>query len=196
MATPPADPISDRIVSAAAQLFIDEGYDATSMLAVANHARTSKREIYDRFGNKEQLFEHVMEYLCALADDGSTPPEPAGLQDVMRITAREVLTRFLQPETRGVLVAAIGASGKFPEIPRLFWQAGPGQAVTKLATLFQESPDIAADTSAEATAKAHHFVMSCVAPFTLSFLFDPGFTAAPSDIDDAIEQAITRTFNP
>lgn len=190
-----ADPISERIVSVAARRFIEDGFGATSMLAIANEAKTSKREIYDRFGSKEALFVRVMSYLCDLGNDASAPEKSATLEGIMKDTARAVLTRFLLPETRGVLIAALGAGPTFPDIPKLFWDSGPGQAVDALATLFAESPELNVRDHQTAQAEAHRFIMSCVAPFTLSYLFDADYVVADSEIEFAIDTAISKTKN-
>lgn len=189
MAQPPVDPISDRIVAAAAQRFMAHGYAATNMLAVAQDAKTSKREIYDRFGSKEALFERVMTYLCALGEAADAPVGSDTLEGMMKQTARAVLTRFMLPETRGVLMAAFAAGPSFPDLPGLFWRSGPGQAVEALAALFVEHPDLAVDDIETARRQAHRFIMASVAPFALSFLFDADFVADAQAVEASLESA-------
>lgn len=194
MAQTPVDPISDRIVAAAAQRFMAHGYAATSMLAVARDAKTSKREIYERFGNKEALFEQVMTYLCGLGEAADAPAGSDTLEGIMKQTARAVLTRFMLPETRGVLMAAFAAGPSFPDLPVLFWRSGPGQAVEALAALFVEHPDLAVDDIATARRHAHRFIMAAVAPFALSFLFDADFVADPQAVEASLEAALDRVM--
>ena len=194
MASSDLDPISQRIVRVAAQRFISEGYSGTSMLSVAKEARTSKREIYDRFGSKEKLFEHVMDHLCQLGENEQNAPPAETLTDFMAGTARAVLKRFLLPETRGVLIAAFGADSSFPEIPKLFWESGPGRAVSVLADHFVEHPDVAIKDAKTARLEAHRFIMNCVAPFVLSFLFEPDYRVSKDETDDAIASTIRQTL--
>ncbi len=194
MAADPSDSISERIIASAARRFVDEGYAATSTLAIARDAKTSKREIYDRFGSKEKLFEHVMNYLCVLGERTDMSIEASGLSDTMAQTAHAVLNRFLLPETRGVLVAALGADQNFPEIPRIFWNAGPGQAVTALTDLFVAHPDVKISDPEHAEKIAHAFIMSCVGPSTLSFLFDRDFKVERAARNDIVDRAIALTL--
>ncbi|MFI5957560.1 TetR/AcrR family transcriptional regulator [Cryptosporangium sp. NPDC051539] len=49
------------ILDAAEALFITEGYDRTSVDAVAARAQVSKRTVYDHFGDKETVFLRVLE---------------------------------------------------------------------------------------------------------------------------------------
>ena len=49
------------ILNAAETLFVAEGYDRTSVDAIAARAQVSKRTVYDHFGDKETIFLRVLE---------------------------------------------------------------------------------------------------------------------------------------
>lgn len=53
------------ILSAAKQVFFDEGYQLASMDRIAERAGTTKRTVYDHFGSKDGLFAAVVEHGCA-----------------------------------------------------------------------------------------------------------------------------------
>ena len=59
-----------RIVAAAAELFLADGYVATTLEAVARHARVAARTVYVRFGTKAALFKRVVD----VAVVGDTEP--------------------------------------------------------------------------------------------------------------------------
>jgi AcrR family transcriptional regulator len=48
------------ILQAARKLFLNQGFSATSMDAVADEAGVSKRTVYDHFGTKKELFEAML----------------------------------------------------------------------------------------------------------------------------------------
>lgn len=177
--SPVNNTISARIVAAAAEHFMNDGFEASSTAAIAKTAKTSKREIYKRFGNKDVLFEQVMAHLCGLvnADQTQRPDSlDAGLQQIGYL----VLSRCLQDQTRGILISALGASAKFPELPEIFWREGPGQAVTATTKLLQSPLAKQANFNAEQPEPiAKAFVLECIAPFMLAKLFDAGHN--PSD---------------
>jgi TetR/AcrR family transcriptional regulator len=52
---------ADRIREAADQLFCRRGYDAVSVNEIAEAAHTNKALVFYHFGNKERLFERVLE---------------------------------------------------------------------------------------------------------------------------------------
>src|ERR1700685_1590504 len=59
-----------RIVVAATELFLANGYVATTLEAVAKHAQVGARTVYLRFGTKAALFKRVVD----VAIVGDTDP--------------------------------------------------------------------------------------------------------------------------
>lgn len=60
MAQRPKEHVRSAIVSAAASLFAEVGYEATTMAAVAERAGSSIGNVYRYFANKEELFAAVL----------------------------------------------------------------------------------------------------------------------------------------
>src|SRR5271170_5577544 len=54
----------EGIVRAATALFMKDGYELTSMEAVAKKASVSKLTIYSHFANKDELFKQVIRQRC------------------------------------------------------------------------------------------------------------------------------------
>lgn len=55
---------NSAILTAAADLFLELGFDATSMDKVAQRAGVSKQTVYSHFSNKESLFAAGIEFKC------------------------------------------------------------------------------------------------------------------------------------
>jgi TetR/AcrR family transcriptional regulator, mexJK operon transcriptional repressor len=55
-----AGPKGEAIAQAALRLFLRDGYERTSVDAIAAEAGVSKRTIYNRYGDKEKLFRSVL----------------------------------------------------------------------------------------------------------------------------------------
>src|SRR5215467_2470661 len=53
--SPEEGAIRERILEAAFEAFMKSGYAAASTLEIASRARVSKRELYSRVGNKQQM---------------------------------------------------------------------------------------------------------------------------------------------
>ena len=54
------------ILDAARRLFVQDGYELTSVDAIAARAGVSKRTVYDHFGDKERIHSAVLEQVTEL----------------------------------------------------------------------------------------------------------------------------------
>lgn len=80
---PRMTPAAHRILDAASELYYDRGITSVGMDLVAEHAGTTKKTIYDRFGSKDGLVvaylearaerwqEHVRSHLAATGSEGT-----------------------------------------------------------------------------------------------------------------------------
>jgi AcrR family transcriptional regulator len=181
-------------VAAAARAFGEHGYAGTSTTLVAREARTSKREIYCRFAGKDALFEEVMTYLCSLGASAAPPrARPAAtIEGHLRQIARDVVTRFVLPETGPVLAAAIGATAQFPSVLEQFWQQGPGQAAAAVAALLQAHHGDDEHPGARYAELAVQFIHDACGPVVLHQLFDADYNPDSDRIGDSIDAAVRR----
>jgi AcrR family transcriptional regulator len=89
-----------RIVAAATELFLADGYVATTLEAVARHARVAARTVYVRFGTKADLFKRVVD----VAIVGDTKP--------VDVLGRDWMQQALTAATLAERVAAGAADGR------------------------------------------------------------------------------------
>ena len=80
---PDAGPKARAILDAAGALFLDEGYPAVSMDAVARRAGVSKATLYAHFESKEALFAAIVAAGCQ-----RMTAEAEALADVLAIWPR------------------------------------------------------------------------------------------------------------
>ena len=76
----------EALLRAAAEVFFEQGYAATSIDAIIERAGGSKRNIYNEFGNKQGLFSAIVRQnadkaLSTLVIDQTRRPRPAGDAD-------------------------------------------------------------------------------------------------------------------
>jgi len=89
-----------RILAAATELFLADGYVATTLEAVARRARVAARTVYVRFGTKAALFKRVVD----VAIVGDT--EPVG------VLGRNWMTEAMTAPTLAERIAAWAAIGR------------------------------------------------------------------------------------
>lgn len=192
-----SDDIGQRLVRAAADCFTRDGYAGTSTASIAREARTSKRALYERFPNKEALFEHVMHEICSRANvtAGRPPPDSAGeqtLEDQLRLLGRAVVDRFAMPETRAIFIAAVSAIPEAGNVIDIFWNEGPGQAaavIEKAIAREKREGNVRVARPAEA---ARWFILECSGPVVLGQLFSGDFSIRKREIDDHVDAVVER----
>jgi AcrR family transcriptional regulator len=122
-----------RIAAAAAELFLAEGYQATTLAAVARRARVGARTVYVRFGTKATLFKRVIDVAIvgdtepvdvlgrAWTHNAFTAPTAAA-----RIAAFAAGSRQIMERTGALFAVAQQAAAVEPLIAG-FWQQGREQ---------------------------------------------------------------------
>ncbi|HVY89648.1 MAG TPA: TetR/AcrR family transcriptional regulator [Hyphomonadaceae bacterium] len=106
-----------EILDAAFNEFVARGYAGASMEAIARQARASKETLYAWFGNKEQLFDTLLQSrldgLTSQYDAGALKTEPPP-ELVLQTVAEDVL-RFhlaIEPLSRAIGADAHGAKAR------------------------------------------------------------------------------------
>jgi TetR/AcrR family transcriptional repressor of mexJK operon len=126
----------EKILSVAAECFIESGYAGVSIDEVVRCAGGSKTNVYTYFGGKDGLFAAVMQRFCEQI------VEPLQTVDVEGVSVRTALirlaTRFLEvllaPRTLEVHRLAVAEAHRHPQAARAFFNAAPEVSYATLAT--------------------------------------------------------------
>lgn len=125
-------------MNTAAKLFISEGYEKSSMVAIAAAADVSKQTVYSHFGNKEQLFSAAIEYKC---EEYNVSHQLGDNNKTTRESIEEFCHRFsellVSPEAIGLHRVCV-AEAASSRVTKLFWQAGPGKIRQELTTYLKQ----------------------------------------------------------
>ena len=123
----------ERILAAATELFLADGYVATTLEAVARRAAVGARTVYVRFGTKAALFKRVID--VAIVGDAQ-PVDVLGrewMQDALtaptaaeRLAASAAGSRQIMERTGALFAVAQQAAAVEPLIAG-FWQQGREQ---------------------------------------------------------------------
>lgn len=126
-----AERITERILDAATHLFLTHGYGDTSIEAVAQRARTSKRTFYHRFDDKPALFSAVVRRIIDRLRPPSHVPLLDGdnLQDILRRLAGLILRAALSEEAIALHRLIVAESGRFPQLAGVVAEQGTAEAL-------------------------------------------------------------------
>ena len=126
--------LRERILMAATELFLAEGYGSTSIEAVAKHAGVSKRTLYDRFDDKPALFAAVVHRIIGQIRPAPDVPlvEGATLADILRRLAILILNAALSPQAIALHRLVNAEAARFPELVRAVASDGSTREATDL----------------------------------------------------------------
>lgn len=113
-----AQQLRERILEAATELMLEQGYGATSIEAVAARAGVSKRTFYHRFPDKAALVQAVVARVVESArptGDPALPPD-ASLADTLQAFGRQTLRAALSPRVLALYRLIVGESHRFPDL--------------------------------------------------------------------------------
>ncbi len=156
--------LGQRILAAATELFLAEGYGATSIEAVAERARISKRTLYDRFEDKPALFAAVVHGIIEQIRPAPNVPLVVGatLAEIMRRLAQFMLSAALAPEALALHQLINAESARFPQLAQaVAGDAGNQEAINLIASLLaRELPESTADDREFAAAQFIYMVVT------------------------------------
>ncbi len=141
MTSPKADRrgTAARIRTAARALFLERGYGATSMDAVAAAAPVSKRTLYQYYPGKAELFGAVIAEVWGRFTDAPPLPDPSAAAPRAVLTAyvERLRAHWDQPEVIPFLRLIIAEAPRFPELAPAYVQAGKQQVTESLGAYFE-----------------------------------------------------------
>ncbi len=137
----------ERIHRAAQTLFMQHGFEATSMDAIALAAGVSKPTLYRYYQNKEALFIAVLEQLAvghlsehALLALRDRPMENLSiLEEALTLWAQATIKRILHPTYIGLMRLLIAELPRFPQLGSQFAEAVPQQGGAFLRTILESA---------------------------------------------------------
>lgn len=136
------------ILTAARELFLSDGFDRTSVDAVAARGGVSKRTVYDYFGDKQTLLQAVVDgvgqslvtTIRRILDDTLTDPtEAADLEDVLVTFSMRIATDMLGSAEYATLQRLVRTQSGLPEGGENSMADTPDEALAERFAAFAEA---------------------------------------------------------
>ena len=135
-----AEQLGDHILDIATELFLAEGYGATSIEAIAQRAHVAKRTLYSRFEDKPALFAAVLHRIVERLYPPSNVPlyEGGSCEAVLVRLARLLLRAALTPQALALSRLVLAESSRFPDLTRVVAREGAtSPAIRGIAALLE-----------------------------------------------------------
>ena len=180
----------NQILQGALAIFLQQGYEGTSMDRVAAEAGVSKITIYKHFQDKEGLFVELIKQVTAQRFEvvfGSLC-----LEDEPAVVLRRVATKLLimvadDEEYIAFLRLIIGESGRFPALAKLFVEALPKKVWRVLGEYLEAHPKLNYESS-EAIAR---IFMGSLISYVLTQKLMHGEAIAPMDESIMVDSLVS-----
>ena len=152
-----------RLLDVATTLFMERGFDGTSIDAVAEAAGVSKPTVYARYRDKRDLFAAVLrgrirDWLAPLsvaAEAQTTDSNPKNIETTLHELSRHMLDQASMPECATLQRILAAQAIQFPELAKLAHEDGWLRGVRGVAILLRQfaargeirghGPELAAD---------------------------------------------------
>ena len=143
-----AGKVEERILDAAAQVFLEHGFSGASVDEIAEVACAGKPTIYARYPGKQALFTAVIERLVRRNTTLEALSAAAGsIEQRLEAVATVILSKVLMPETIGLIRVAVAEARRFPDLATSVSSMGrerPTEALTRVFGELAASDDIGA----------------------------------------------------
>src|SRR5437764_7100872 len=195
----------ERLRAAAHQLFLEQGYQATSIDAILAKAGISSKEtFYRHYANKEALFVDVLSHLTLEQPGFSeklaalpTPHDLPSLRQALTQLSREILSMMSQPGYLPLVRMIIAEAPRFPQLGTLFFSTVTHRGLAIITALLRAAREqqIIADMDFDVVA---HTLLGGLVSYVLTDLLFAGEQARLPSLDraDALVEVIMRALTP
>lgn len=185
-----------QIMEGAWAVFMAAGFDGASMNDVARVAGVSKGTLYVYFDSKEKLFEALIreerrrqaERLTVVAAEAGDP------RAVLRDFGCRLIEMMVKPEHLAHVRTVIAAAGKFPQLGKAFFEAGPRFGANSLATYLNRETERGVFEIDNAELAAWQFLDLIQGGLFKSLLFRVREETTPEEIADVVQAGVDVFF--
>ncbi|HEX8668613.1 MAG TPA: TetR/AcrR family transcriptional regulator [Allosphingosinicella sp.] len=182
----------ETILRAARASFLEQGYAATTMSAIAAALGGSKTTLWTYFPSKEELFAAVIDdaivqfrqELLAILDLSG------GIEETLRRFSVAILTKMLDPDTIRLHRIIAAEAERFPEVGRIFYERAPRQTQERLAAYLSEAMGRGELRQADPLIAAQQLVVLLQAQHYLKRVWNVVPAVEPDEIRADVETAI------
>lgn len=180
---------ADKVVDAAAQLFAERGYQATTTRQLAERAGVNEVSVFRGFGNKQGVLAAVVQRVVAEQPGrASSALAELPLAEAVSELARREVTNGLRDG--GLMTRLAFEARTVPEVAQLF-AGGPQANLAAMADFFaqrQRRGEVRVDVSAETIAEAFFSLTSSFVIMRTVL----GFEAGPAqEVEQSVSDLVT-----
>lgn len=130
-----------RILKAATELFLKDGYDKTPVDAIVERSGGSKATLYSYFPTKAELFRAVVENIVSQHTRASELDTDQDIDTALMHFGVKRLGIVLSPRHQSLLRLVISERDRFPDLADMYTQIGPNTSERALISYLAKLKD-------------------------------------------------------
>jgi len=178
-------------IAAATRLFLEQGYDRTSLVQVADAAGVSTATLFKRFPTKASLLLAIVQAFWESDAPGTEFPPAGNPRTGLRRIGREYVRRMRRPEMAGIYRLVIAEAPRFPELGSMLVEQGTGTYLAGLTAYLEAEAGAGTLAVADAGRAARQFLAAIAGQVFWPELLVPGCAGTEADADAAVDQAVS-----
>jgi AcrR family transcriptional regulator len=180
------------ILEIARQVFLEEGYAAASMSAIAARVGGSKGTLYNYFPSKEALFAAVIQNYCSRVQAELFDVDWPNLElvEALRRFGRRYVSLLLSEEVIAMHRIVVAESTRFPEVGRALDEAGPRQGLRRMTAYIAEAATDGRLTVEIPGRAAEQFMDLCLTGLYRNRLWNVGPSPTRAQMEANVESAL------
>ncbi|MEP6829431.1 MAG: TetR/AcrR family transcriptional regulator [Rhizomicrobium sp.] len=153
----------ENILQIAHMAFLEDGYAATSMSSIEAAVGGSKATLYNYFSSKEELFSAVIAERCRDFEEMlyDADLESQDFRKALTTLGERAVRWMLRDDSIATYRLITAETGRFPELGRAFYLAGPQKGKEMLAEFFGRAAERGHLKPGYMMAMAIHFMTLC-----------------------------------
>lgn len=134
---PANEALGQTIIDAAYELFVEEGFQATTLDKVVQRAKISKLSIYRHFENKEALFSAAIVARCHQFAPLAVFEGEGSAEDQLMAAGSSLLRTLLSPDVRSVEAMIMADKTNQKSLSKVHYEAGPAYVIAQIEALLR-----------------------------------------------------------
>lgn len=130
---------NEQLLDKALEIFLEQGFERTSLDAITSAAGMAKRTVYQRYGDKKTLFKEALKRAIdewILPVDALRAVETEGLEETLLAIGRVLIKNVMSPAGIRLLRITNAEAGRLPEIGAYTYELGTERTIVYLTDLF------------------------------------------------------------
>ncbi|QYG92962.1 TetR/AcrR family transcriptional regulator [Iamia sp. SCSIO 61187] len=180
------------IVAAATELFLERGYDRTSLARIAERSGVSRATLFKQFPSKADLFDAIVTESWATADE-EDPPPAGNVVDGLTTIGHRYAELLRRPQMTDLFRIVIAELPRFPELADAQFSQGKMPAFESVRVYLRAEHEAATVKVDDVDLAATQFLGMISNYVFWPTLLVPGWEVSAERVAQVIDEAV-RTF--